>query len=69
MQFDTGEHEGGRYMVHCHNLVHEDHDMMIQFAVGNPRNNDPITADKPVLETRQEGFFASKYKLAYPAGT
>jgi FtsP/CotA-like multicopper oxidase with cupredoxin domain len=24
----------GRYMVHCHNLVHEDHDMMTQFAVG-----------------------------------
>jgi spore coat protein A len=69
MQFDTGEHEGGRYMVHCHNLVHEDHDMMIQFAVGNPRNNDPITADRPVLETRPEGYFASKYQLAYPAGT
>ncbi len=24
----------GKYMVHCHNLVHEDHDMMHQFAVG-----------------------------------
>jgi len=24
----------GRYMVHCHNLVHEDHDMMGQFQVG-----------------------------------
>jgi spore coat protein A len=24
----------GRYMVHCHNLVHEDHDMMHQFSVG-----------------------------------
>ncbi|HEU5455625.1 MAG TPA: multicopper oxidase domain-containing protein [Nocardioides sp.] len=24
----------GRYMVHCHNLVHEDHDMMAQYAVG-----------------------------------
>jgi FtsP/CotA-like multicopper oxidase with cupredoxin domain len=24
----------GRYMIHCHNLVHEDHDMMGQFAVG-----------------------------------
>ena len=23
----------GRYMVHCHNLVHEDHDMMHQFIV------------------------------------
>ena len=24
----------GRYMIHCHNLVHEDHDMMVQFEVG-----------------------------------
>ncbi|MDQ1647396.1 MAG: hypothetical protein QOJ50_3580 [Cryptosporangiaceae bacterium] len=26
----------GRYMIHCHNLVHEDHDMMAQFRVGPP---------------------------------
>ena len=25
----------GRYMIHCHNLVHEDHDMMGQFWVGS----------------------------------
>ncbi len=24
---------GGRFMVHCHNLTHEDHDMMLQFLV------------------------------------
>jgi spore coat protein A, manganese oxidase len=69
MQFDTGKHEGGRYMVHCHNLVHEDHDMMIQFSVGDLRNNDPITADPPVAETLPEGSFSSAYKPAYPAGT
>ena len=38
----------GRYMVHCHNLVHEDHDMMHQFRIGPDRGpndpNDPITA-------------------------
>ncbi|HWL97539.1 MAG TPA: multicopper oxidase domain-containing protein, partial [Nocardioidaceae bacterium] len=38
----------GRYMVHCHNLPHEDHDMMQQFAVGwepgQPDPNDPILA-------------------------
>jgi hypothetical protein len=41
-----GPHEG-RYMVHCHNLVHEDHDMMVQFRVGEPGDpdpNDPMTA-------------------------
>ena len=28
-----GPHRG-RYMMHCHNVVHEDHDMMHQFEVG-----------------------------------
>ena len=43
------EHQVGRYMVHCHNLPHEDHDMMQQFAVGWKPGmadvNDPIKAD------------------------
>ena len=34
----------GRYMVHCHNVVHEDHDMMGQFTVGEG-GPDPITTD------------------------
>jgi len=30
-------HDGtGRYMMHCHNLTHEDHDMMTQFEVVGP---------------------------------
>ncbi|HEX2728150.1 MAG TPA: multicopper oxidase domain-containing protein, partial [Rubrobacteraceae bacterium] len=48
----------GRYMVHCHNLVHEDHDMMVQFNVGEAfanradDPNDPILADraKPIKD-------------------
>ena len=43
------EHQRGKYMVHCHNLPHEDHDMMQQFSVGlKPGDidvNDPIDAD------------------------
>jgi FtsP/CotA-like multicopper oxidase with cupredoxin domain len=46
-----GPHRG-RYMIHCHNLPHEDHDMMHQFRVGlrpgDADPNDPITADPPV---------------------
>ncbi|WP_230977551.1 multicopper oxidase family protein [Georgenia yuyongxinii] len=42
-----GPHRG-RYMIHCHNLPHEDHDMMTQFIVGmapgDPDVNDPIEA-------------------------
>lgn len=34
-------------MVHCHNLPHEDHDMMQQFAVGLPTTNDPIVSAPP----------------------
>jgi hypothetical protein len=31
-------------MIHCHNLPHEDNDMMGQFQVGRtPDVNDPIT--------------------------
>jgi spore coat protein A, manganese oxidase len=36
----TGPHEG-RYMLHCHNNSHEDHDMMTQFRIGRDIN-DPI---------------------------
>ena len=43
-----GPHRG-KYMVHCHNLPHEDHDMMHQFSVGlkadDVDENDPIWAD------------------------
>jgi hypothetical protein len=38
------EHQVGKYMMHCHNLVHEDHDMMVQFEVGDG-GDDPIHAD------------------------
>ncbi|MFJ4264605.1 multicopper oxidase family protein [Paenarthrobacter nicotinovorans] len=40
----------GLYMMHCHNLPHEDHDMMVQFRVGlkesDPDLNDPMTSAK-----------------------
>ena len=51
MQF--GPHKG-RYMVHCHNLVHEDHSMMFQFRVGLKETDwdadDPMTAAKPAWD-------------------
>ncbi len=36
-------HQVGKYMVHCHNLPHEDHDMMVQYEVGSG-GPDPIHA-------------------------
>ncbi|MBD1542792.1 multicopper oxidase family protein [Arthrobacter sp. IA7] len=45
------EHHRGRYMIHCHNLPHEDHDMMAQFSVGLDTNdvdpNHPVEAVRP----------------------
>jgi spore coat protein A, manganese oxidase len=35
----------GKYMIHCHNVVHEDHDMMTQFEVVRRRAEDPPTFD------------------------
>jgi spore coat protein A len=37
----------GRYMLHCHNAVHEDHDMMFQFRVTGGDDPDPITPKGP----------------------
>jgi spore coat protein A, manganese oxidase len=42
------EHEDGRYMIHCHNLSHEDHDMMFQYQVGHHDIDcDSIRSDPP----------------------
>ncbi|NMO52663.1 multicopper oxidase domain-containing protein [Actinoplanes sp. TBRC 11911] len=68
MQFTTGDgNDGGRYMTHCHNLVHEDDDMMIQFAVGGINTNDPINADPAVVDTEAE--MPAVYAPSYPLGT
>ncbi len=44
-----GPHRG-RYLVHCHNVVHEDHDMMTQYEVGTG-GDDPITSAPAVWGT------------------
>ena len=41
MQFNTQPDGEGKYMIHCHNLVHEDHDMMVQFSAGDPGRQRP----------------------------
>jgi FtsP/CotA-like multicopper oxidase with cupredoxin domain len=70
--FTVGEgSSGGRYMIHCHNLVHEDHDMMTQFRVGtndfDNDPNDPIAAARP--EWDDAGPDDPEYEPAYPLGT
>jgi len=40
----------GKYMMHCHNLVHEDHDMMTQFEIGSGGNSPTSAPAKPINE-------------------
>jgi spore coat protein A, manganese oxidase len=48
MQFGHRGGTHGRYMIHCHNLTHEDHDMMTQFQIGaHDATVDPINAAPP----------------------
>ena len=63
-KFQTPSNRVGRYMVHCHNLPHEDHDMMQQFAVlpndGSVLDydkdpNHPVTSAKPVKDLTYVG--------------
>ncbi len=44
----------GRYMMHCHNLVHEDHDMMVQFNVIDPNSPGIDPFSSPPQPTSQE---------------
>jgi spore coat protein A len=68
MQFTTGDgNAGGRYMLHCHNLVHEDSDMMIQFAVGGLETNDPISSDPAYADDSAEQPVS--YAPSYPLGS
>lgn len=47
----------GKYMMHCHNLMHEDHDMMGQFEVIDPDGpgDDPFSA--PAQELADEEYY------------
>ncbi len=38
---------GGRYMIHCHNLPHEDHDMMGQFLVAAADGTEDLSPSHP----------------------
>ena len=48
---------GGRYMIHCHNLTHEDHDMMGQFLIAAQDGSADLSAthpNHPVLAAPQQ---------------
>ena len=69
MQFATQPNGEGKYMIHCHNLTHEDHDMMVQFSAGNPADNNPITSDPAVPDPLPPDAYPPVYLPGFPPGT
>ena len=69
MQFATQPAGEGKYMIHCHNLTHEDHDMMVQFSAGNPADNNPITSDPAAPDPSPPDAFPPVYLPGFPPGT
>jgi FtsP/CotA-like multicopper oxidase with cupredoxin domain len=61
------ENQRGKYMMHCHNLVHEDHDMMVQFEVGSG-GDDPIHADPCKDESKMGPLFEVPKPTPAPSG-
>ncbi len=47
-----GDYIQGKFMMHCHNLVHEDHSMMTQFEVGANGNSPCSVTALPLEEMR-----------------
>jgi FtsP/CotA-like multicopper oxidase with cupredoxin domain len=45
----------GKYMMHCHNLIHEDHDMMAQFEVIDPQQSGEDPLGTLALPLSEEG--------------
>ncbi len=45
-----GTYIQGKFMMHCHNLVHEDHSMMTQFEVGKNGPSPFCAPPKPISE-------------------
>jgi spore coat protein A, manganese oxidase len=55
MQFESRNVEHprkGRYMMHCHNLVHEDHDMMTQFEIGEGAPSPCSQPAQPIADMK-----------------
>jgi FtsP/CotA-like multicopper oxidase with cupredoxin domain len=69
MQFATQPKGEGKFMIHCHNLTHEDHDMMVQFSAGNPADNNPVTSDPAVPDPLPPDAFPPAYLPGFPPGT
>ena len=48
----NGDYIKGKFMFHCHNLVHEDHSMMTQFEIGEGASSPFCDPPKPISGMR-----------------
>lgn len=60
---EFGPHNG-KYMMHCHNLSHEDCDMMVTFQVGN-EGDDPLSAPSQPLPAPQFCQLTDNFEKVY----
>lgn len=51
----NGDYIHGKYMFHCHNLVHEDHAMMTQFEIGDDGPCPCCDPARPITEMGDYG--------------
>ena len=49
----------GRHVMHCHNVVHEDHAMMIRWDMLPESREEPILTSVPAAEVWQDGLFGA----------
>ena len=60
-----GPHKGD-YMFHCHNLIHEDNDMMRAFKVINSSNTRNAESAKPFVVNKLNGIIYNNWKYDDP---
>ena len=60
-----GAHKGD-YMFHCHNLIHEDDDMMRAFRVTNSSGGVNAASAKPFVVNKLNGIIYNNWKYSDP---
>jgi FtsP/CotA-like multicopper oxidase with cupredoxin domain len=55
----------GLFLLHCHNLEHEDEGMMLNFVVVDPANSAPVAGELPDQDGREEEDFSCATAAAF----
>ena len=60
-----GAHKGD-YMFHCHNLIHEDNDMLRAFSTVNSTKGVNAASDQPFVVNKLNGIIYNNWKYSDP---